>query len=65
MEVKCEFIQITTALNFSDPKEHPNPKFRRIAMNQKMTFAADSDRTEKKIGFTCEFCSKIVAENIN
>lgn len=65
MEVTSEFIQIITALNFSDPKEHPNTKFRRTAMNQKVTFAVDSDRTEKKLAFLCEFCSKNVAEKIS
>jgi len=60
--VTSEFIQIITTLNFSDPKEHPNPKFRRTAMNEKMTFAVESDRTEKKLCFLCELCSKNVVK---
>lgn len=64
-EVTSEFIQIITALNFSHPKEHPNPKFRRTAVNQKMTFAVDSDSTENEIPFLCEFFFKNVVGKIS
>lgn len=64
MEVTSKFIQIITTLNISEPKEHPNPKFR-TAVNRKMTFAVDSDRTVKKLPFLCEFCSKNVVEKIS